>query len=102
MIAVSARRSGERDRPMKEVIVIFLFALVLSSLVGSLDTSLQPYPWPVGITDIKQSALGVGKRDDSSIGEVNYTDGKRSEFFMTQIDEKSTERNIGFPLGANN
>jgi hypothetical protein len=87
---------------MKPVILIFLFVLALSSLVGGLDPTLQPYSWPVGITDIKQSTLGVGKRDDSSIGEVNYENGKRSEFFMTQIDEKSTERNIGFPLGANN
>jgi hypothetical protein len=87
---------------MKEVIVIFLFALVVSSLVGGFDPTLQPYPWPVGISDVKQNTLGVGKRDESSVGEVNYVNGTRPDFYMTQVDEKSTERNISFPLGASN
>jgi hypothetical protein len=87
---------------MKAVIVIFLFALVVSSLVGGLDPTLQPYPWPVGISGVKQNTLGVGKRDESSVGEVNYVDANRPDFFMTRIDEQSTERNISFPLGASN
>ncbi len=86
---------------MKAVIGTFLFALIFSCLVNSIGPQQAPYPWPVGISGVGESAFGV-KRDEGNIGEVNYTDGNRQNKFMSKIDEKSDERNVEFPLGAAN
>ena len=89
---------------MKEAIFLFIFAMVVTCLVGSLDPSLKPYPWPVSINGVKDSGGFGVNRSDPQYGEVNYVDKPRTEQFMTTIDEKSEDRNSGtsFPLGANN
>jgi len=86
---------------VKAIIGTFLFALLVSCLINSIDNPYQPYPWPVGMSGVTESSFGL-KRDESNIGEVNYTDGARNNKFMTKIDEKSDERNVEFPLGAAN
>lgn len=86
---------------MKAFVCTFIFALVLSCLINTIDSPYQPYPWPVGLSGVTESSFGL-KRDEGMIGEVNYVDKSRHNKFMTKIDEKSDERNVEFPLGAAN
>src|SRR5439155_27179411 len=101
MIAVSAdRRALEGSTHMKEAIVLFIFALIVSSLVGGLDTSQEPQNWKVGVSDMVDSEFGV-QRKENSYGEVNYVNEPQPYLFMTNIDEKSEQWNVQYPLGAN-
>ena len=86
---------------MKEMISSFIFALVLSCLLNSITQESPPYPWPVGVNQVNQSSLGL-KRDEGNIGETQYVDGARPVTIMTAVDDKSGERNVDMPLGANN
>lgn len=86
---------------MKEFISSFIVALILSCLFNSMNESAPPYPWPVGINQVKETPLGL-KRDEGNIGEMQMVDGARPATMMTLVDEKSNDRNIDMPLGANN
>jgi hypothetical protein len=86
---------------MKEVIVSFILALVVSCVLSSLGPGYQPYPYPVGLNDVSESSFGL-KRTEGNIPEVNYTDASRPTKFMTRVDEGSDNREAEWPLGANN
>ena len=86
---------------MKSIIVSFLLVLVLSCLLFSIVDRTPPYSLPVGIGHIKESGLGL-ERQEGSIPEIQMTDTSRGAGYMTKIEEKSTDRNAEFPLGANN
>jgi hypothetical protein len=86
---------------MKEMICSFLFALVLSCLLNSVYESGPPFPWPVGVNQVKEAPLGM-KREEGNIGEMQYVDGARPVTIMTAVDEQGGERNVDMPLGANN
>ena len=86
---------------MKEAICAFLFALIASCLLSSLTIQVPPYPWPVSLSDVSESSFGL-KRDEGNIPEIHYTDLSRATKFMTTVDEASEERNVEWPLGANN
>lgn len=86
---------------MKEIIATFILALLVSCLLNSLGPGYQPYPYPVGLSNVTESAFGL-KRSEGNIPEVNYTDGSRATRFMTKIDDTSEDREAEWPLGANN
>jgi hypothetical protein len=91
---------------MKEIICSFIIALVLSCLLNSLGYMLageqmQPSPWPVGVTNVQESKIGL-KRDEENIGEVQYVDGARPVTIITGVEHNSNQRNGDMPLGANN
>ncbi len=86
---------------MKELISTFIIALILSCLFNSAFEGQSPYPWPVGVNQVKETSLGL-KRDEGNIGEMQYVDGARPTTIMTVVNEKSADRNIDMPLGANN
>ena len=98
---------------MKALIITFIAALVINTLLLSLFQTLkdeqgrpwmQPipaYPWPAAISDVKESGFGL-KREDSVYPEIHYTDNSRSTMYMTRISDQDNERNVEFPLGANN
>lgn len=93
---------AERDDSMKEMICSFIFALVFSCLINSIFQGQPPaYPWPVGISQVTESPLGL-KREAGDIGEFGYYDGAKPTTIMTSIDDKSDQRNVDMPLGANN
>ncbi len=92
---------------MKAIIIIFITALVINTLLLSLFQTLNwmppipAYPWPSGISDVKESGFGL-KREDSVYPEIHYTEGARNTMYMTRISDNDNERNVEFPLGANN
>lgn len=86
---------------MKELIITFLFALLLSCLLNGIGQEYSTEPLPVSIKGVAESSFGL-RRDAGDIGEINFVDKPRDNKFMTTIDEKSEERNVDFPLGANN
>ncbi len=86
---------------MKELLFSFVLVLIVSSLVNGWFFQSAVYLMPVGLKDMNESSFGL-KRDASDLAEVNLTDQSRTNKFMTQIDETSPERNVDFPIGANN
>lgn len=86
---------------MKEMICSFILALVLSCLINSISEGQPPYPWPVGVNQVKEAPLGL-KREEGNIGEMQYVDGSRPVTVMTAVDDKSDQRNVDMPIGANN
>jgi len=86
---------------MKELLFTFILSLIVSSLVNGWFFPSAAYLMPVGMKDMNESSFGL-KRDASDLAEINLTDQSRSNKFMTQIDETSDERNVDFPIGANN
>ena len=86
---------------MRGIIVGFLIALLLSCLLNSIVFDVPPYPVAVGIGESKPSSFGL-TRDEADIPEINYTQSVHPNRFMTSIEEKSQERNVEWPLGANN
>ena len=86
---------------MKGIIIGFLIALLLSCLLNSLVFDVPPYPVPIGIGDSKPAAFGL-KRDEADIPEINYTQSVHPNRYMTSVEEKGQDRNVEWPLGANN
>jgi hypothetical protein len=86
---------------LKGIIFGFLIALLLSCLLNSIVFDVPPSPVPVGIGDSKAGSLGL-TREEADIPEINYTQATHPNRYMTGIDDKSPERNVEWPLGANN
>lgn len=86
---------------MKELIYSFLFALLASCIFNGLVAAVPPYPYKVGINDVKESGFGL-RREEGNYPEIQYADGSRASMFMSSIDENGQERNVEFPLGAAN
>jgi hypothetical protein len=64
----------------------------------------EPYPYPVGISGVKQTAYSV-KRQAGSLAELNFVDKPRNSAFITRIDENpgdQEEQIVDFPLDARN
>jgi hypothetical protein len=94
---------------MKEFVISVFAALVLSCIFSSIgimlgqEANFPPYPVPAGIKEVKSSAPHFGcKRDENSIPEIDYTNGARPTFFITDVTDKGDRSNAEFPLGANN
>jgi hypothetical protein len=86
---------------MKAVVITFIIALVVSCLVNGLLNESPPAPQPVGIGDTTEGGFGI-KRVESDIPEIGISDGSHPNRFMTSIDDGSIDRNVDWPLGANN
>lgn len=65
--------------------------------------SYQPYPFPAGVKDTtQQGAFGVKRDDNAGYTEINITEGARPIPYITDITDKTSNRDGDFPLGANN
>lgn len=84
---------------MKDYIIAFLICLACTCWING---SYPPQPYPAGVNDLKQGTLGL-KRDEGMIPEVNITSGSRPTGLITDVDDKSGNRDgMQFPLNANN
>lgn len=87
---------------MKELICTFIFALVVSCVMNSFADGPPPFPWPVGVSNVGKTDLGMKKRDEGNIGEMEYVNGARPVQIITEVNDQTDNRMADFPLGANN
>ena len=86
---------------MKEFIGAFILALVLSCAFYSLLGDMPPAPEPVAISGFKEGQLGT-KREDGQIGDFNYVNAAAPNVYMTRVESEGGNRDVDFPIGANN
>lgn len=92
---------------LKDLIVSLVVMMVVMCVLNSIGAmfgqvpSYPPYPWPIGISEVKDTKFGT-KRDEPNYPEINYVDQSRNSAYMTDIVDGMDRSNADFPLSANN